>query len=113
MRSVPLRRLALTALLLSCAALAAPAAQAYDERPMRLPAAGAGRRRRVRAAVELARRGRARRRRARAPRRSPRRFGARKLRGGAVYRVATARARAFAAALRAAARCATPSPTSP
>ena len=100
MRSVPLLRRALGALLLSCAVLAAPAAQAFDERPMRLPATGAGAvaasaqpsswlvaaepgLRRVARADSIARR-----------------FGARKLQGVAVYRVATARARAFAAALR-------------
>ena len=96
-------RITLIALLLYCVALAAPAAQAYDERPMRLPATGGpgavaasaqpaswlvaaepGARPASSAAVIA------------------RRFGARRLRGGAVYRVATARARAFAAALRAA-----------
>lgn len=92
--------LAATAALLVAvlAALAAPA-QAYDERPMQLPASGgpgaaaassepatwliaaqpAGAAR----AAAIARR-----------------FGARKLRTGAVYRVATKRARGFAAALR-------------
>jgi hypothetical protein len=81
------------------AAFVAPAAAAYDERPLRLPATGPGA---VAAsaqpttwlvaaqpgvhAAEVAA--------------AARRFGARRLRSGAVYRVATARARAFAAALR-------------
>jgi subtilisin family serine protease len=86
-----------------CAALAAFAvtavtpAQAYNERPMRLPATGRGA---VAAAAEPATwlvaaapgsvRAAA----------IARRFGASRLRVGAVYRVATVRARAFAAALR-------------
>jgi hypothetical protein len=82
-----------------CAASAVGAvpAQAYDERPMRLPTAGAG----VSAAAAepptwlvAATRGSARSAAIAA------RFGARKLLTGAVYRVATPRARAFAVALR-------------
>ncbi len=78
-------------------AFAAAPAQAYDERPMRLPAAPSGARA---AAVQpstwlvAAEPG---------SRRAPaiaRSFGARPLKTGAVYRVATGRARAFAAALR-------------
>jgi hypothetical protein len=94
-----MRQLALRAAL---TALAVPVpvapAQAYEERPMRLPATGPG----VIAAASqppswlvAAQAGGA----ARAAVLA-RRFGARKLRSGAVYRVATARARAFAAALR-------------
>ena len=81
------------------AALAAPA-HAYDERPMRLPAIGGPGA--VAASAQpstwlvAAEPG------ARAARADviARRFGARRLRVGAVYRVATPRARAFAAALR-------------
>jgi len=94
-----MRQLALRAALtaLAVAVLAAPA-QAYEERPMRLPATGPGA---VAAssqpsswlvAVEPTGAARA--------AVLARRFGARKLRSGAVYRIATARARAFAAALR-------------
>jgi hypothetical protein len=90
-------------LALLCAALAAFAAtavtpaQAYDERPMRLPATGSG----VAAAASepatwlVAAEPRS----VRAPA-IARRFGASRLRVGAVYRVATPRARAFAGALR-------------
>ncbi len=93
-------RVVLLALLLYCVALAAPAAEAYDERPMRLPAPGSGvvaassaqpstwlvaAQPGVRAGPVAA---------------AARRFGASRLRSGAVYRVATGRARAFAAALR-------------
>ena len=85
--------------MLTASAVVVAPAQAYVERPMRLPAAGArasaasasaeptswlvgAAPRSTRAAAVAAR------------------FGARKLRSGAVYRVARARARAFAAALR-------------
>jgi len=99
MRSVLLLRLAPGALLLACVLLAAPTAQAFEERPMRLPATGPGA---VAASAQppswlvAAEPG------LRAARAGAiaRRFGARKLRGVAVYRVATGRARAFAAALR-------------
>jgi hypothetical protein len=83
----------------ACATLVAAPARAYDERPMRLPAPSGA----VAAAAAqpsswlvAAQPG------ARAAHAAAiaRRFGARRLRSGAVYRVATARARAFAAALR-------------
>ncbi|MEA2194972.1 MAG: hypothetical protein QOG42_1406, partial [Solirubrobacteraceae bacterium] len=80
------------------AMLATPAAQAYDERPMRLPATGP---RAVAASAQPASWLVAAEPGARAAAIAPR-FGARRLRSGAVYRVATARARAFAGALRAA-----------
>ncbi len=88
------------AIVLALAASVAPSASAYEERPMRLPATGAGAAAAatgqpsswlvaaqpgVRGAQVAA---------------AARRVGARRLRGGAVYRVATARARPFAAALR-------------
>jgi subtilisin family serine protease len=79
-------------------AVSAASAQAYDERPMRLPAAGAG----VSAAAAepptwlvAAAPGSGQQAAALAAR-----FGAQRLLTGAVYRVATPRARAFAAALR-------------
>ena len=81
------------------AALAAAPAQAYEERPMRLPATGPGA---AAAAAQPATWLVA------AEPRTPdadaiaRRFGATRLRTGAVFKVATGRARAFAAALRAA-----------
>lgn len=98
-----MRPLALRALpaLFAAAALSAPAspAQAYDERPMRLPAVGAPGAAAASSqpsgwlvAAEPAGAARA--------AVLARRFGARKLRIGAVYRVPTARARAFAAGLR-------------
>jgi hypothetical protein len=101
-----MRPLALRALLalLAVVALAAPAfastAQAYDERPLRLPAVGAPGAAAAASsepptwlvAAEPGGAGRA--------AVLARRFGARKLRTGAVYRVPTARARAFAARLR-------------
>ncbi len=91
----------ITPIAIVLAALVAPAAApAYDERPMRLPATGPGA-----AAASSAqpaswlvaaqpgvREGRV--------AAAARRLGARELRSGAVYRVATSRARAFAAALR-------------
>lgn len=98
--SVLLLRIVLSAAVLCGAVLAAPAAQARDERPMRLPAAGPGA---VAASAQpstwlVAAEPRA----SRAARADAiaRRFGARELRSGAVYRIATVRARAFAAALR-------------
>jgi hypothetical protein len=98
--SLRLLRIVLSATALSGAGLAAPAAQAHDERPMRLPAAGPGA---VAASGQpstwliAAQPGAARAARADA---IARRFAARELRSGAVYQVATVRARAFAAALR-------------
>ena len=92
-------RVALTALVFALATLTAPA-HAYDERPMRLPATGdpgaVAAMAQPSTWLVAAEPG------ARAARAAviARRFGARPLRIGAVYRVATARARAFAAALR-------------
>jgi subtilisin family serine protease len=92
-----MKSLVLCAVVAACSAIVVPSAQAYEERPMRLPAAGAG---------------------ASAASAEPstwliaaepataqvaaiaRRFGATKLRAGNVYKVARPRARAFAAALR-------------
>lgn len=95
-------RAALATLLLAVfavfAVFAAPA-QAYEERPMRLPAlggAGAGAASSQPSSWLVAAEPRAA---ARAAAIAPR-FGARKLRTGAVYRIATQRARAFAEALR-------------
>jgi hypothetical protein len=92
-----MRLLALCATLAAIAAGAATPALAYDERPMRLPATGPGAAAAssqpsawLVAAEPASRRAAA----------IARRFGARKLRVGAVYRVPTVRARAFAAALR-------------
>jgi len=106
-RCSPIALAAVTlATLVTLAALVAPGAYAYDERPMRLPATGAGGGGIIAASAQPAswlvaaesEPG------ARAAQVAAvaRRFGARRLRGGAVYRVATSRARAFAAALRAA-----------
>ena len=95
-----MRHLAVLAALtaLAVAVLATPA-QAYDERPMQLPANGGPGATAASAQpsgwLVAAEPGGA----ARAAS-IARRFGARKLPSGAVYRVATARARAFAAALR-------------
>ncbi|MEA2221659.1 MAG: hypothetical protein QOH83_35 [Solirubrobacteraceae bacterium] len=92
-----MRLLALCAALAAIAAAAATPAWAYDELPMHLPATGPGvvaassRPSTWLVAAEPAGRHAA---------AIARRFGARKLRVGAVYRVATVRARAFAAALR-------------
>jgi len=90
---------------LAFAALIAAPAQAYDERPMHLPAAGGpGAGAAAASATQpsswlvAAQPGPAA---ARAAAIAPR-FGARRLDSGAVFRIATGRARAFAAALRAA-----------
>lgn len=94
-----MRLLALCAVLSALAAGAIAPAQAYEERPMRLPATGPG----AAAASSQPRTWLV-----AAERRTPqadaiaRRFGATRLRIGDVYEVATPRARAFAAALRAA-----------
>jgi len=93
-----MRLVALCAALAAIAAGAATPALAYDERPMRLPATGPGAAAAssqpstwlVAAEPAASRQAAA----------IARRFGARKLRVGAVYRVATVRAPAFAAALR-------------
>ncbi|HWI08034.1 MAG TPA: S8 family serine peptidase [Solirubrobacteraceae bacterium] len=82
------------------AALAAPAAapaQAYEERPMRLPATGPGA---VAAASQPATWLVAAQSRSRRADAIARRFGATRLRTGAVYEVASGRARALAGALR-------------
>ena len=95
-------RFAPTALAVVLLAAFATSAQAYDERPMRLPATGGPGAAAASAQpptwLVAAEPG------ARAARAAAiaRRFGARRLRVGAVYRVPTRRARAFAAALRAA-----------
>ena len=101
MRS-PALRLALTALTFALAALAAAPAQAYEERPMGLPSTGGSGVVAASAAqpsswLVAAQPG------AGAVRAAAlaRRFGAQRLHTGTVYRVATGRARAFAAALRA------------
>lgn len=90
---------ALAALLVCVLMTIAAQAQAYDERPMRLPAVGgpgAGAASSQPSSwLVAAERGAGARAAAIAPR-----FGARRLRTGAVYRIATKRARAFAAALR-------------
>ena len=93
-------RAVLTALGLALAiAMCAAPAQAYDERPMRLPSGGgpgaAAASSQPSTWLVAAEPGAAARAAAIA-----RRFGARTLHSGAVYRVATVRARAFAAALR-------------
>lgn len=93
-----MRLLVLPVVLTALAAAAAAPARAYEERPMRLPATGPGA---VAAssqpatwlvAAEPGTRGAG---------RIARRYGAGRLRVGSVYEVATPRARAFAAALRA------------
>jgi hypothetical protein len=96
-------RLAPFAAAVACATLAAAPARGYDERPMRLPGpAGPGPGAVAASAAQpsswlvAAQPGA---RAARAASIAPR-FGARRLATGAVYRVATGRARAFAAALR-------------
>jgi hypothetical protein len=97
------RRAVGTAIVLVAALAAAGVApaQAYDERPMQLPPSGGAGAGAVAASAQpaswlvAASPAGAARAAALAPR-----FGARKLRTGAVYRVATVRARAFAAALR-------------
>ncbi|CAN5235494.1 hypothetical protein BH20ACT16_BH20ACT16_07700 [soil metagenome] len=95
----PMKLLALCAAVAACTVTVVPSAQAYEERPMRLPATGTGA---SAASTEpstwLI---------AAAPGTAQvdaiaRRFGATKLRVGDVYKVARPRARAFAAALRAA-----------
>lgn len=94
-----MRLLALCAALTALTAVAASPARAFDERPMHLPAVGPGA---VAAAAQpatwlvAAEPGSAQ------AAAIARRHGARKLRVGAVYRVATSRARAFAGELRAA-----------
>jgi len=92
-----MRLAAVCAVLVALGFAAVAPAQAYDERPMRLPGAGpraAGAPSQPAAWLVAAEPG--------GPHAAAiaRRFGARRLRVGAVYRVATGRARAFAAALR-------------
>jgi hypothetical protein len=101
MSALPPRITPLTIVLVALALAAPAAAQAYDERPMRLPATGPGA---VAASsaqpstwLVAAQPGV---RDARVAAGAAGRFGATRLSVGAVYRVATARARAFAAALR-------------
>ena len=103
MISYELRAACLAAALAVLLAAGAAPAQAYDERPMRLPATGGLAAAAASASAEPASwlvaasaAGDA-----RAAALAPR-FGARRLRTGTVYRVPTVRARAFAAALRAA-----------